>query len=202
MRYGLEGQTLAVLCGAGSCTELHGRRFDAAYALLVQLIWCRTADEVLVALVDLGEHGSQSQAATGLSDVDDEQILEMIFASEVRLHCCMGEVLVRLFELGLARFIKDADFEGECHGVAEQHPAHAITAPARLQPAVNTLVTHALVHVRLWPFLVLQIIWENELIIIVTGREVQSARMPFGQQHQTFDCAECAQTFPGERIHV
>lgn len=119
VRYRLERQTLTVLCSAGTCAELHRRRFDAAYALLVQLVWRRPADKALVALVDLGEHRSQPQAAAGLSDVDDEQVLEMVLPSEVGLHCRMGEVLVRLLEFGLARFIEDTDFEGECHGVAE-----------------------------------------------------------------------------------
>ena len=54
MRYRFKGQPLAILPSTGPCTKLHGRRFDAAYALLIQFIRRRTANKVLIALIDLG----------------------------------------------------------------------------------------------------------------------------------------------------
>lgn len=202
VRHRLEGKPLAVLRGAGPCAELHGRRLDAADALLVQLVGRGPADEGLAALVDLGQHGGQAQAAAGLGHVDDEEVLEVVLAAEVGFDGGVGEVLVRLLELDFARLVEDSDLEAERHGVAEEHPAHAVAAPAGLQPAVDALVAYTLVHVCLGALLMIEIVREDQFVIIVTGREVQGAWVPFGQQHQTLDGAQCAETFARQRVHV
>lgn len=48
----------------------------------------------------------------------------------------------------------------------------------------------------------IEIVREDQFVIIVTGREVQGAWVPFGQQHQTLDGAQCAETFARQRVHV
>ena len=113
----------------------------------------------------------------------------MVLPSEVRLHSRVGEVLVRLLKLGFARLVKDTNLKGERHGVAEEHPTHAVTTPTRFQPAVDALVTHAFVHVSLGTLLMVETVREDKLVVIITGWEVQSARVPFSQQHQTLDGA-------------